>query len=224
LSRRSLRDFGQADAYVLALLTVAAAALRFVALGSQSFWVDETITARLVARSLSDMLGALPESESAPPLYYVLAWCWSRLFGSGEAALRSFSALLGTLTVPLAFAAGKALVSRRTGLFAAALATVSPLLVWYSQEARAYALLTFLSGLSLLFFARAVDDPSRRSLGWWAATSALAVLTHYFAAFLVAGETVLLLYRHRRRGVYVATAAVAAVGLALLPLAAYQAK
>jgi mannosyltransferase len=217
-------DLRRADAYLLAFLVLAAAAVRFAALGSQSFWVDETITARLVASSFSDMIGALPSSESAPPLYYVLAWGWARAFGSGEAALRSLSALLGTLTVPVAYAAGQALVSRRTGLFAAALATVSPLLVWYSQEARAYALFIFLSAVSLLFFARALDEPSRRSLGWWAGTSALALLTHYFAAFLVAAEAVFLLHRHRRRDVYLSTMAVVVVGLAVAPLAAYQAK
>jgi mannosyltransferase len=220
LNRRLLRT----DVYLLAFLLTAGAAARFTALGGQSFWVDETITARLVAVPLDDMLAKLPRSESAPPLYYVLAWGWAKVFGVGEAALRSFSALAGAATVPVVFAAGRQLVSRRAGLFAAALATVSPLLVWYSQEARAYALFVLLGGLSLLFFARALDDGSRRSLVWWACASGLALLTHYFALFLVLVEAALLVRRHRSRAVYVAIGAVAAVGLALLPLAAYQAK
>jgi mannosyltransferase len=224
LSRPSLLDRRRTHVFLLALLTAAAAAPRFAALGHQSFWVDETITARLVAKPFPGMLAALPHSESTPPLYYVLAWSWSRIFGPDEAALRSLSALLGTLTVPVAFAAGKVLVSRRTGLFAAGLASVSPLLVWYSQEARAYALFIFLGGLSLLFFARALDEGSPRAFGWWACMSALALLTHYFAVFLVAGEALFLLYRYRRPEARRATAAVAAVGVAVLPLAAYQAK
>jgi hypothetical protein len=57
----------------------------------------------------------------------------------------------------------------------------------------------------------------------WAVASSLALVTHYFAVFLVAGEAALLLYRRRRRPVYFAAGAVAAVGGALLPLAAYQA-
>jgi mannosyltransferase len=209
--------------YAPALLTVVAAAVRFAALGHQSFWVDETVTAKLLAKSFPGMLAALPDSESTPPLYYVLAWVWSRIFGSGEAALRSLSALAGTLTVPVAFAAGRVLVSRRAGLLVAALATVSPVLVWYSQEARAYALFMFLSALSLLFFGRALDEPSPGALTWWACTSALSLLTHYFAVFLVAGEAAFLLYHHRQRATYLATAAIAAVGVALLPLAAFQA-
>jgi mannosyltransferase len=227
LRRRRNRPRARAptvDAWLLVLLVAAGAAARFAALGHQSFWLDETVTARLASVSFPEMLRSLPRSESAPPLYYALVWCWSRAFGDGEAALRSLSALVGTATVPLAYTAGRELVSRRTGLYAAALAAVSPLLVWYSQEARAYALFVFLAGLSLVLFARALAEASPRAFTWWALVSALALLTHYFAGFLVAGEALLLLRRHRRRAAYVATACVFAVAVALLPLAAYQAK
>src|SRR5438876_576650 len=83
-------------------------------------------------------------SGRTPPFYYMLAWGWAKLFGTGEVGLRSLSALAGTLTIPAAYAAGRALSSRRAGLIAAALFAVNPLLVWYSQEARAYALLALL--------------------------------------------------------------------------------
>jgi mannosyltransferase len=216
--------FARRDAFVLTAITALAAAVRFIALGRQSFWVDETVTADLLSKPFTRMLGALPHSESTPPLYYVLAWIWSRIFGSGEAALRSLSALFGTLTVPVAFAVATRLVSRRAGWAVAAIAAVSPLLVWYSQEARAYSLFAFLSALSLLFFARALEEPSPSALSWWAATSALALLTHYFALFFVAAEAAALLYHRRRQATYVATGAITAVATAVLPLAAYQAK
>jgi mannosyltransferase len=204
-------------------LTIVAAAIRFIGLGHQSFWVDETVTARLLSKSFPAMLGALPRSESTPPVYYVVAWVWSRVFGSDEVGLRSLSALLGTATIPVVYAAGAALVSRRVGLIVAALATGSPLLVWYSQEARAYSLYILLAALSLLFFARCLRQPSRASLVGWAVTSALALAIHYFALFLIFGEASFLLRRHRR-AVWVATASIAAAGVPLLPLAVYQAK
>jgi hypothetical protein len=80
------------------------------------------------------MLGALPTSESTPPLYYVLAWIWSRMLGTDETGLRSLSAAIGTLTVLATYAGAQALVSRRSALFAAALVVVSPFLVWYSAR------------------------------------------------------------------------------------------
>ena len=65
------------------------------------------------------------------------------------------------------------------------------MLIWYSQEARAYALLVLLSSLSLLFFLRALRRSGERDLLWWAVSSALALGTHYFALFPVALEALL---------------------------------
>jgi mannosyltransferase len=209
----------------LAALTALAAFLRFSTLGTQSYWYDEAVTVQLVRRSLSGMLSAIPGSESTPPLYYVLAWGWSRLFGTGDVGLRSLSAVFGTATVPAAYAAARVFVSRRTSLVAAALLAVSPFLVWYSQEARAYAVFVFFGTLSLALVGRAADPSASRSLAWWALSAALALATHYFALFLVAPEAAWLLYRSvDRRATVKAVAIVAAVGAALLPLALYQSR
>lgn len=203
--------------------TVVAALLRFPTLDAKSFWVDEVVTVSLVQLDFDAMLSAIPDSESTPPAYYVLAWVWARIFGLGETGLRSLPALLGTALVPVAYLAGRELVSRRVGVVAAALVAVNPLLVWYSQEARAYMQLALLGGLSLLLFFRALDRPTGRTLAGWALVSALALSTHYFAAFLVVPEAIWLLRRHpRRRSVWLAAGAVAAAGLALLPLALGQ--
>ena len=148
----------------LVILTAVAALLRFLTLGTQSYWYDEAITVELVQRPFHAMLGAVPTSESTPPLYYVLAWIWSRMLGTGETGLRSLSAVLGTLTVPATYAGAQALVSRRSALFAAALVAVSPFLVWYSQEARAYALLVLLGALSLVPLRRVMRPRAGRAL------------------------------------------------------------
>src|SRR5919109_4758162 len=102
--------------WLLALLTLAGGALRFATLDLQSFWFDETATVALVHMDLGGMLGEIPDSESTPPLYYVLAWLWAKAFGTGEVGLRSLSALAGTLMIPAAYLAGAALVGRRAGL------------------------------------------------------------------------------------------------------------
>jgi hypothetical protein len=95
--------------------------------------------------------------------------------------------------------------------------------VWHAQDARAYSLLLLLSALSLLLFARALDEPGTRRLAAWALVSVLALLTHYFAVFLVAGEALLLIAWHRRRrAALAASGAVALGGAALLPLALAQ--
>jgi 4-amino-4-deoxy-L-arabinose transferase-like glycosyltransferase len=206
-------------------LTALAAALRFSTLGLQSYRHDEAVTAgRVLVSSLPGTMHRVWTSESTPPLYYVLAWAWSRLFGVHEVGLRSLSALFGIATVPVAYLAGRELVSRRTGIAIAALVAVNPVLVWYSQDARAYALLVLLSTAALLFFLRARSG-SASDLAWWAVFSALALATHYFAFFPFAIEAALLLARARPlRRVAWALAGVAVAGLALAPIALHQAQ
>jgi mannosyltransferase len=198
------------------------AALRFSTLGLQSYSLDEAVTVDLLRHSLSGMVAAIPDSEATPPLYYIIAWGWSRLFGTGEIALRALSALLGTAAIPVTYSAARLLISRRGALIAAAFVAVSPLLVWYSQEARAYVLLSFLGALSLLFFQRALQRGGRDVL-WWSAVSILALTTHYFAVFFVAPEAAWLLIRLReRRNLLLCLGAISSVAVVLLPLAVYQ--
>jgi mannosyltransferase len=203
----------------LLALTLLGAALRFSTLGVQSYWVDEAVTVHLLHHSLGGLIAAIPDSESTPPLYYVIAWLWAKLFGTGEFGLRSLSALFGTAAVPVAYVAGARLVTARAGLVLAALTAVSPLLVWFSQEARAYALLALLCAASLAVFPRALE---RRGLWLWALVCVLALATHYFAIFVVLPEALLLVRRLGRRSAG-AIAPVAIAGLALLPLAIHQA-
>ena len=169
----------------LAALTVLAAVLRFSTLDVQSYWFDEAVTVGLVKSSFGHMLSRIGGSESTPPLYYAIAWVWSRVFGSGEVGLRSLSALAGTAFVPVAYAAAATVASKRVALTIAALATVNPLLIWYSQEARSYSLLLLLASLSFLLFVRMLRAPDTRTLAAWTVVSALALATHYFAGFLI---------------------------------------
>jgi mannosyltransferase len=206
----------------LAAITVVAAAARFTRIGHQSFWLDESYTVDLVQRSFGDMLDGIARTESTPPLYYALAWVWAKLFGHGEAGLRSLSALIGTLAVPVAWRAARELFSARAGLIAAALVAVNPFFVWYSQEARSYSLLVLAAALSLLYLVRAIRNPTPRALGLWAIAAALALLSHYFAAFLLVPEAIWLLWSFRSRAAWLAVAVPSVVGLALLPLAVHQ--
>jgi hypothetical protein len=213
------------DAATVALLgiCVGAAALRFATLGSQSFDYDESFTVGILHGSLGHTLHRLPITESTPPLYYVLAWLWTRAFGLSAFGVRSLSAVLGVVLIPVAFLTARSLGSRRAPLIAAVLVAVNPFLVWYSQEARAYALLALLSTLSFWAFLRALRDPTPPRMALWALASAAAVLSHYFALYLVAAEAVWLIVATRRRSAIAASAAVAAVGAALIPLVISQA-
>lgn len=208
---------------LLAIVCIAGALLRFATLDVQSLWYDEAITARLLRMDLGAMLRAIPESESSPPLYYVLAWCWTHVFGTGEVGMRSLSALLGTATIAAVWALGRRLGGKRAALVAAALVAVNPMLVWFSQEARAYALLALLATVMALLWLRALAQPRPRIAAAWGLVAALTLATHYFAIFLVGPMALWLIVRLPATRVRVAALAPVAVALLVLaPLALGQ--
>jgi uncharacterized membrane protein len=198
--------------WIVAGISVLAAGLRFATLGAQSYHHDEIVTVnRVLPLGFGHAMDAVRSSESAPPLYYALAWLWTQLFGAAEFGLRSLSALAGVATVPVAYLLGAELRGRRAGIAAAALIAVNPMLLWYSQEGRAYALFALFCAASALYFVRALDRGRSRDFTVWGVVSGLALATHYFAVFPVAVEAVWLLWRRGRR---------AARGLGIVALAA----
>ncbi len=219
-----MRDARRSEVALLIAVIALGTAIRFATLGVQSFDFDESFTVGIVVNgSFGHMLRTIPRTESSPPLYYILAWLWGKVFGLDEVGIRSLSALFGSLVIPVAFFIGKRFGSFRAGLYAALFVAVDPLLVWYSQEARTYALLALLGALSLWTFVRALERPDRSRLILWALASAAAICSHYFAGFLVIAEAVWLVAATRRPGAVIASGAVLLVGFALLPLALRQA-
>jgi 4-amino-4-deoxy-L-arabinose transferase-like glycosyltransferase len=210
-------------ALAVGALTVLAATVRFVGLGHQGFWFDEADTVSILHTSLGGVLGRVPRWETTPPVYFILAWLWTHVFGDGEAGLRSLSALAGTLTVPIGYAVGKQLLSRRVGVIVAALVACNPLLVWYSQEARAYALLVLFTSIALLAFVHLRTSATYRWTITWAIAAALAMATHYYAAVAIVPEAIWLLAHHRRRRqIRIAVVAIVVWGLPMALLAVRQ--
>jgi mannosyltransferase len=210
----------------LVAITVLAAVLRLATLGSQSFWYDEAFTPVHVLRAgLGATLHNVVHTENTPPLWYVLEWGVSRVLGTGVVALRLLSALAGIATVPVAWAIGcefQGPPTRRAAIVTAALVASSPLLVWYSQEARAYGLFVLTASLALLCFLRALHEPSTRRLGAFALTASLALLTHYFAVFLLIPMILWLIWSAKLLRVVCAVALPVLVGVALIPLIVAQ--
>src|ERR1700722_13143252 len=207
------------DVWIAAGLTALAAALRFATIRRQRYWLDEATTVHELRLSFGAMLHSVRVNETTPPLYFIVAWLWAKLFGTGEAGLRSLPTPAGIAVVPITYLCGRELVSRRAGALAAALAAVSPFMIWYSQEARSYMLFVAFAGASFLYFARSLRRPSRSNLALWCAFSSLAVLTHFFAGFLVAPEAIGLLYALRDRLTVIAVGVGAFVEVGVLPLA-----
>jgi mannosyltransferase len=207
----------------IAFVALLAAMTRFPLLGHQSLWYDEIVSLTLAKQPFGAMLHDIARTESTPPLYYVLLWIWERLFGESAEALRSLSAVLGVLTAVVMYLAARERFSTGAAVVAGAFTATSPMLTWYSQEARAYALVTFFVTCSLDFMLRARRGCAGALIGW-SATACLALASHYFAVFVLIPEAAYLGYvcRTRLRALAAALVAPITIEAALLPLAIHQ--
>ncbi len=131
-------------------------------------------------------------------LYYVLLHPWIRLFGEGEAAARSLSALCGALAVPAVALLGVRLFGRQAGLAAGLLLSLNSWMVDHAQTVRSYALLVLLVTISSYCFVSELERPSRSSRTGYVLASALAIYAHYFAALVLVAHFATLLVVRRR--------------------------
>ncbi len=192
----------------LAVLALAAG-LRFYRLSGPSLWADEGNSAALAARSLA-RIALDAAADIHPPLYYWLLHLWSRLFGNSEMALRSLSAIVGVALVYVLYLTGRRLQSEPMGLVAALIAAINPLQIYYSQEARMYALLGLWSGLALyaltLYILHEGEGHMRPAPGvatLLVITLAGGLYTHYMFPSIIGAVNLLYLlwlWDSRRRG------------------------
>ncbi|MFZ3213482.1 MAG: glycosyltransferase family 39 protein [Terriglobales bacterium] len=186
---------------LLAATLAAAALLRFHLLAHKSFWFDEGISVEIARLDWLNFLHLLWQREMNMALYYLLLKFWLK-FGISEFFVRSLSVLFGLAAIPVVYALGARLFRPRAGLLAALLLAVNAFHVRYSQEARAYTLLVFLSALCSWLFVRAIEEPRTRN--WWlyTAASVLLVYAHFYGLLVVVahGLSMAALPRQHRDG------------------------
>jgi len=177
--------------YLLALALV----LRLVLINS-SLWLDESIQ----AMALMGRLGPLMQyalADFQPPLYHLIGYLNTQLLGYGEVALRLPSLISGLLTVYFVTKLGTYLAGSKTGMIVGLLATTNPLLIYYSQEGRTYALTTFLVTASFYYLIRLLDHQSRRLYLLYALFTTLFIWTSYLSWFVLLAQGLLVIWKKR---------------------------
>lgn len=98
------------------------------------------------------------------PLYFFVLHFWMKIFGNSEVAIRSFSVIFGILTVPLVYVVSKKIASNKITIFSTLVTAVSPLLVFFSVEARMYPIVVFLVMLSINYLIDFEQKNDKKSL------------------------------------------------------------
>jgi 4-amino-4-deoxy-L-arabinose transferase-like glycosyltransferase len=166
-----------------------ALALRLYNLSGRSLWLDEIVQARSAhVSNLKDVIAQSSDlnfNVNQMPLSYIATWLL-RPLGDVESILRLPAVVEGTLGVLAVYVLGRALFGTRAGLVAALVTAVFPFEVWYSQEARSYALFMVLTTAQMYGAYSAVKRG--RVIDWLALAvfTGLNLYTHYLAIFTTA--------------------------------------
>lgn len=142
-----------------------------------SLWGDEAFSTILAMKSPWDII-KIVSHDTSPPLHPLLLHYWMQIFGTSETAIRTISFIFYLLTVFAVFLIGKRLWNTKTGIIAAILSTVNPILFAYAFEGRMYSLLLFTSVLSTYFFL--INKKWAHAL-----ITATALYTHHFSLLVI---------------------------------------
>ena len=184
-----------------------AAFLRFYCLTCSSLWHDEGNSWALAQRSFAQ-IAVDAAADIHPPGYYWLLKLWAVAFDFSGWGIRSLSAFAGLLTVAVVYAIGleigreKRAQPSAIALLAAFVAALNPFQVFYSQEARMYALLTLVSAAlmwALLAARRRWNDHGAIRPVWphaliYLIAAATGLWTHYTYAVVLAAAAAAVLW------------------------------
>jgi uncharacterized membrane protein len=168
-----------------ALVFVVALALRLAGISLQNLWYDEHWTLRVALVPLRDLLDVLIADEgSKPPLYFVLMHYWVKI-SSSELWLRAPSAFFGAVDCVAAAAIGRQIFGRARGAWLGWLLVFAPFHIYYSQEARPYAMWGAFVTLTFLFHVKWNAAPRLGYLIAYAISASLACYTFTYSIFLL---------------------------------------
>jgi 4-amino-4-deoxy-L-arabinose transferase-like glycosyltransferase len=209
---------------LFAALTVVALALQLWGLGSRSLWQDEGMTWWEVAGDWATMWRHTLGDRHHPPLYHLLLWGWTHVFGLSEVALRSPSVVAATLGIPLFAWLCLRLADEASALLATALLVVSPMWLEFGRMARPYAMFGTAVIASYAALALWLEKPTGPRLGAYLAALACAVGLHNYSVFHLAAHGMIVVASVRRGGTSTRSAFMIGGGWAaiLLPWALYM--
>ncbi|OKH25143.1 glycosyltransferase [Hydrococcus rivularis NIES-593] len=228
----SIQNLKSHNLLLLLLWTLIGCLLRFAQLTGKPPWTDEFATLvfslgndfncvpldRIISiatllqplqpnpdATISDVVSLLLDEDNHPPLYFVLAHLWMKLFPLGGDyvnlwAARSLPAIFGVISIPATYwLASVAFNSRLVAHLSAALMAVSPYGVFIAQEARHYTLAILFVIASLGCFIGAVKHLWYRTklpielVFLWIIINSLGLSVHYFFGLTLLAEALALI-------------------------------
>ena len=146
----------RAHFYLLVFIGCIGIILRIYYVLYYSLWLDEMMQVMVAVAPWKNFFG-LVATHSSPPLDYALMKAVILLFGKSDWMVRVPALLCGSASIYVFYSFARSLTGRDTALTAAALLSLSPMAIVYSQEARMYSLFLLLSLISFGLTRRIIE-------------------------------------------------------------------
>ncbi len=174
---------------VLAAIIFTGTLSRIYRLAENSLWLDEASSYHLAKQGVTGVVDILWHTWIVhdAPLFLWLT-CLFMKFGDSEWVLRMPSMLAGVIAIPVLYLLGRELMDRAVGLLAAALLSISVFHIYYSQEARVYALFFLLSLLSTYYYLKLLRTETNRDWFYYGLFTLLLMYSHYYSFWIISAQ------------------------------------
>ncbi|MDQ3098364.1 MAG: glycosyltransferase family 39 protein [bacterium] len=176
------------------VLILASCTVSLLTLYSQSIRLDESQSIWASTRSIPGLLAYIAQDVHVP-LYALILHIWMQIFGTDIMVVRSLSFVFFVLTLPFMYWFAKESSSKRAAYLTVALFSLSPFVMWYSNEARMYTLFTLVTSVNHLYFLRMVRSEGKTSKFGYLVSAIAGLYTHYFFFFLLITQGIFILGR-----------------------------
>jgi uncharacterized membrane protein len=163
--------------------------LRFYHLSNLDIWEDEAYQINLISKnSVLELINLNDFDPGTPQTYIILFKFQTIALGVNESAVRVISAIAGILSIFIMFKIGKFVLNENFALIASFLLSISPMHIYYSQNARPYSCFFLISLLALYFLIRFFSELKKTDLIFCIIFSIASCYIHYFGLFLILFE------------------------------------
>ena len=167
------------------------AALRLIGYNRLSMWLDEGFSLLYSKQEWASAAGLNGFYSPHPPLYFLSTKIFNLVLPDVWAG-RTLSVLCGVLALPVFFLLARRLLDPVAAVIATGVFALSPIHIYYSQEARMYSMVVL--SVTASFLALIAFEQSRR-LGWaalYGVSLAVAVWADYSSLFVLAPQALVL--------------------------------
>lgn len=173
-------------------------------INSRDIAMDEPFSIFHAQKSFGEIINYFnTASENNPPLYFIALHYWINIFGDSAFSVRFLSVLFSCFTAVVIFKTGEKFFNSFTGITASLVFTFSTLHVYYSHEARTYALFSLLTALSLFFYLNITGNPNgKRNYLFLFLTNLILIYSHYFGFFVLFAQLLCLIFVPNKKNIW----------------------